>query len=360
MKIAAIGYFIVLILILISFAVINLVRRSKRKKEQDIQYMREAGVAEDEISYTEIIYDTGDGYGGKLITYNSRNNQFYYHPYMWHIDDSQEFEEPVPCSPEQAVSIIANCNHDSKSKIPSINRIAVISGIDVSVITPKEQTSEPLQQAKSVEKTFSLLGGGRYGTSAWMRQTDKGFEVNVEYHAPNPFEHFGTSAIVPEEVIGQMSLPVLRNWMYTNATPAFHEEITAKEEDYRQFLRECGVKKQTTTEIRFTYPIGTVFEKIRNTANEKFIYCLDFKEPHYTIGHYRVTVDSNVTFDLFFEQIYETGAIFESGVIFAQWTVTKSSDNSDSKTKPERSDIYILTDSAYHNVLGMLGAWKPI
>ena len=40
MKIAAIGYFIVLILILISFAVINLVRRSKRKKEQDMQYMR--------------------------------------------------------------------------------------------------------------------------------------------------------------------------------------------------------------------------------------------------------------------------------------------------------------------------------
>ena len=72
------------------------------------------------------------------------------------------------------------------------------------------------------------------------------------------------------------------------------------------------------------------------------------------------TVAPNFTFDLFFEQIYETGAIFESGVIFAQWTVTKSSDNSDSKTKPERSDIYILTDSAYHNVLGMLGAWKPI
>ena len=224
----------------------------------------------------------------------------------------------------------------------------------------KENTSEPPQQANSAEKTFSLLGRGRYGTSAWMRQTDKGFEVNVEYHAPNPFEHFGTSAIVPEEIIGQMSLPVLRNWMYTNATPAFHEEITAKEEDYRQFLRECGVKKQTTTEIRFTYPIGTVFEKIRNTANEKFIYCLDFKEPHYTIGHYRITVDSNVTFDLFFEQIYETGAIFESGVILAQWTVTKSSDNSDSKTKPERSDIYILTDSAYHNILGMLSAWKPI
>lgn len=107
--------------------------------------MREAGVTEEEIPYTEIIYNTGDGYGGKLITYNSQNNQFYYHPYMWHIDDSQEFEEPVPCSPEQAVSIIANCNHDSKSKIPSINRIAVIRGIDVSVITPKEQTSEPPQ-----------------------------------------------------------------------------------------------------------------------------------------------------------------------------------------------------------------------
>ena len=227
----------------------------------------------------------------------------------------------------------------------------------------KENTSEPPGRAISEEKTFTLLGRGRglgYGTSAWMRQTDKGFEVIVEYHAPNPFEHFGTSAIVPSEIIGQMSLPVLQNWMYTNAIPAFHEEITAKEEDYRQFLRECDVKKQTTTEIRFTYPIGTVFEKIRNTANEKFIYCLDFKEPHYTIGHYRITVDSNVTLDLFFEQIYETGAIFESGVIFAQWTVTKSSDNSDSKTKPERSDIYILTDNAYHNVLGMLGAWKPI
>ena len=274
MKIAAIGFFIILILILISFAVINLVRtiryndtssesqelaekarktsasseqkidpilRSKRKKEQDMQYMREAGVAEDEISYTEIIYDTGDGYGGKLITYIFRNNQFYYHPYMWHIDDSQEFEESVPCSPEQAVSIIANCNHSSKSKIPSINRIAAISGIDVSVITLKKKTSEP-QQANSAEKTFSLLGGGRYGTSARMRRTDKGFEVIVEYHAPNPFEHFGTSAIVPSEIIGQMSLQALQNWMYTITTPAFHEEITAKEEEYRQFLRECGVK----------------------------------------------------------------------------------------------------------------------
>lgn len=131
MKIAAIGYFIVLILILISFAVINLVRRSKRKKEQDIQYMREAGVAEDEISYTEIIYDTGDGYGGKLITYNSRNNQFYYHPYMWHIDDSQEFEEKVPCSPEQAASIIANCSRDSKNKISAIRRAAEFGKLDV-------------------------------------------------------------------------------------------------------------------------------------------------------------------------------------------------------------------------------------
>ena len=275
MKIAAIGYSIVLILILISFAVINLVRtiryndtssesqelaekarktsapseqkvdpiiRSKRKKEQDIQYMREAGVAEDEISYTEIIYDTGDGYCGKLITYNSRNNQFYYHPYMWHIDDSQEFEEPVPCSPEQAVSIIANCNHDSKSKIPSINRIAVISGIDVSVITLKKITSEQLQKANSAEKTFSLLGGRRYGTSARMRQTDKGFEVIVEYHAPNPFEHFGTNDIVPDEIIREKSLQALQNWMYTNTTPAFHVEITANEVDYRQFLRECGVK----------------------------------------------------------------------------------------------------------------------
>lgn len=393
MKIAAIGFFIILVLILISFAVINLVRtiryndtssesqelaekarktsasseqkidpilRSKRKKEQDMQYMREAGVAEDEISYTEIIYDTGDGYGGKLITYNFRNNQFYYHPYMWHIGDSQEFEESVPCSPEQAVSIIANCNHSSKSKIPSINRIAAISGIDVSVITLKKKTSEPLQQANSTEKTFSLLGGGRYGTNARMRRTDKGFEVIVEYHAPNPFEHFGTSAIVPSEIIGQMSLQALQNWMYTITTPAFHEEITAKEEEYRQFLRECGVTKQTTTEFKFTYSIGTAFEKIRNTAKEKFIYCLDFKESHHTIGHYRAFVDPRATIDLFFEQIDESGAIFDSGVIFAHWTITKNCDNSDAETKPERSDIYILTDSAYHNILDMLGAWKSL
>lgn len=159
MKIAAIGYFIVLILILISFAVINLVRRSKRKKEQDMQYMREAGVTEEEIPYTEIIYNTGDGYGGKLITYNSRNNQFYYHPYMWHIDDSQEFEEPVPCSPEQAVSIIANCNHDSKSKIPSINRIAVISGIDVSVITLKKKLLSHCKKLNQQKKTLLCWAG---------------------------------------------------------------------------------------------------------------------------------------------------------------------------------------------------------
>lgn len=173
MKIAAIGFFIVLILILISFAVIKLVRiikynntssesqelaektrktsapsewkidrvlGSNNKKEHDIQYMREAGVTKEEIPYTEIIYNTGDGYGGKLITYNSQNNQFYYHPYMWHIDDSQEFEEPVPCSPEQAVSIIANSNHDSKSKIPAIKRISKISGIDVTGIIKKQRT----------------------------------------------------------------------------------------------------------------------------------------------------------------------------------------------------------------------------
>lgn len=74
-----------------------------------------------------------------------------------------------------------------------------------------------------------------------MRPIDKGFEAIVEYHAPNPFEHFGTSAIVPSEIIGQMSLQALQNWMYTITTPAFHNEITAKEEEYRQFLRECGV-----------------------------------------------------------------------------------------------------------------------
>ena len=231
------------------------------------------------------------------------------------------------------------------------------------VTVKKKITSEPPQQANSAEKSFTLLGWERglgCGTSVWMRPIDKGFEVIVEYHAPNPFEHFGTSAIVPSEIIRQMSLQALQNWMYTITTPAFHEEITAKEEEYRQFLRECGVTKQTTTEFKFTYSIGTAFEKIRNTAKEKFIYCLDFKEPHHTIGHYRAFVDPRATIDLFFEQIDESGAIFDSGVIFAHWTITKNCDNSDAETKPERSDIYILTDSAYHNILDMLGAWESL
>ena len=71
-------------------------------------------------------------------------------------------------------------------------------------------------------------------------------------------------------------------------------------------------------------------------------------------------MDPRATIDLFFEQIDESGAIFDSGVIFAHWTITKNCDNSDAETKPERSDIYILTDSTYHNILDMLGAWESL
>ena len=100
------------------------------KHEQDMRYMREAGVDEEELRYSEIIFDTGSGYGGKLITYNSRERQFSCHSYLWHIDDSQEFYKTEPCSPEQAVSIIADCNHDSKRKLSVIDHIAELSGSD--------------------------------------------------------------------------------------------------------------------------------------------------------------------------------------------------------------------------------------
>ena len=75
----------------------------------------------------------------------------------------------------------------------------------------KENTSEPPGRAISEEKTFTLLGSGRglgYGTSAWMRQTDKGFEVIVEYHAPTALANIqqrlnmmckGTLKITPRE-----------------------------------------------------------------------------------------------------------------------------------------------------------------
>lgn len=231
------------------------------------------------------------------------------------------------------------------------------------VTVKMENPSEPPRQANSAEKTFALLSlviGKGIESVTFMRQTDKGFEIIYETHSPSPFERFGARTVVPDEIIGQMSLQVLQNWMYANADSAFHEEITAKEEDYRHFLRECGVTEQPTTEFKFTYSIGTAFKKIKNTAKEKLIYSLDFKEPHHTIGHYRAPVDSYGTFDLFFEQIDEFGAIFESGVIFAQWIITKNCDNSDAETKPKRSDIYILTESAYNNVLDMLGAWESL
>ena len=166
MEITAICFFIILILIVVLFGIITLAKVKKyndtssdarklaekarkpskpgnkrlAKAENDIRYMRDAGVAEEELPFAEIIYDTGDGYDGEIITYNSRINQFYCRPYMWHIDDSQEFEEKVPCSPERAVSIIANCYHDSKRKIPAIKRVAELSNIDVSKVINRQTT----------------------------------------------------------------------------------------------------------------------------------------------------------------------------------------------------------------------------
>ena len=126
--------------------------KENQKHEHDLRYMREAGVCEDELPYTEIIYDTGDGYGGKLITYHPRGRQFYSHSYGWHIDDSQEFDKPEPCSPEQAVSIIANCNHNSSEKLQAIDRIAELSGIDVSFIRHKRKKYYLFEDDSSIVK----------------------------------------------------------------------------------------------------------------------------------------------------------------------------------------------------------------
>ena len=108
-------------------------------------------------------------------------------------------------------------------------------------LAKKEKASAPPQQAEPVKKTLTLLGNMRgYGTSAWLRLTENGIEMIVEYHAPNPFEHFGVADIVPEEIIRQKSLQALQGWMYSHQTPAFHEEITVSTSDYLKFLHECG------------------------------------------------------------------------------------------------------------------------
>ena len=103
--------------------------------ESDRRRMREAGVPESDLPDTVIFYDTGDGYGGELITYHKKNKQFCFYPYGWHIDDSIEYEQGVPCTPEQAIGIVAGCSHNVEQKLPAIRRIAKLARIDVSALT---------------------------------------------------------------------------------------------------------------------------------------------------------------------------------------------------------------------------------
>lgn len=46
-------------------------------KENDLRTMREAGIDEADIPFSEIIYNTDTGYGGELITYHRQKRQFY-------------------------------------------------------------------------------------------------------------------------------------------------------------------------------------------------------------------------------------------------------------------------------------------
>ena len=129
-----------------------------------------------------------------------------------------------------------------------------------------ERTEVPEEPQR--EESFSLLGSlpvGK-GYSVWMRKHADHFEMIVEYHGVSPYDSGGACDPVPDDVICSFDLQTLSDWMYTCTTPAFHIEITANEENYRQYLRECGVTKYVNSNPAFTYTFDAVLDKINHTA----------------------------------------------------------------------------------------------
>lgn len=108
--------------------------KERIRKDNELREMREAGVSEEDLPYSETVYDTGTGYSGDLITYNSRERKFYAHEYMWHIDDSQEYLGTSECSAEDVIRLIEQVSHKKEHKIPALKRVAELTGIDVTEV----------------------------------------------------------------------------------------------------------------------------------------------------------------------------------------------------------------------------------
>lgn len=58
---------------------------------------------------------------------------------MWHIDDSMEYLEIKPCSPDEVISILRRCSHSPEKKAPAMRRVAELSYMTYIESIPEEE-----------------------------------------------------------------------------------------------------------------------------------------------------------------------------------------------------------------------------